>query len=274
MMREVHHIPPAPRRVRLRPLLAHRWPLLAVGGALVVLGCLFAWAMFLHEGGKFSMAPRLDQGPTRRVQGTVKAVAPPMELERQAWQHVGYDFEWRGVSLSGASFTRADLLRVGDTVDIEVLEAEPNISRIAGSMLHVDRIWLHARFWIGAMVVPGALVLLGWLAGLFQLRQVLVHGDVSVGRVLAIRPVRFVLPEMLRVAYEFRDHRATARKNSHWVRVHGELGARLVQQMQTGLLQSMPVLHDRRLPHWNRMLLPQDFLPMTTKDAQPANGTA
>ena len=24
--------------------------------------------------------------------------------------------------------------------------------------------------------------------------------------------------------------------------------------------ESLPVLHDRRMPHWNRVLLPEDFL--------------
>ena len=134
------------------------------------------------------------------------------------------------------------------------------------------RAWLQARFWIATMAVPGVLILLGWLAGFFQLRQVLVHGDVSVGRVTAIANVRFVLPEMLRVTYEFRDHRAVTRMNSHWVRVHGHLGERLVKQMHTGWLEPMPVLHDRRLPQWNRMLLPRDFLPHASQHALPANG--
>ena len=62
------------------------------------------------------------------------------------------------------------------------------------------------------MAVPGGLLLLGWLAGVFQLRHVLVHGDVTVGVVHRIVRVPLVLPEMLRVDYTFRDHRAVTRQ--------------------------------------------------------------
>lgn len=266
MQHEVRSIPPAPRRVRLRPLLAHRWPLLAIGSALTVIGSLIAWLMFLQSGGKFSLGPRLDLGPTRLVEGTVRAVLDPVEFDGRTWQDVRYDFEFRA-RLSGGSFVPAGDWAVGQTVRVEVLEADPNVSRIVGGVLHIDRKWLRGRFWIVVMTVPGALILLAWLAGVFQLRQVLVHGDVSVGRVLAVEPVRFVLPEMLSVAYEFRDHRAVSRKNRHWVRAHGALGLRLRQQLPRRRFEPIPVLHDRRLPQWNRLLLPQDFLRPVAPDA-------
>jgi hypothetical protein len=51
------------------------------------------------------------------------------------------------------------------------------------------------------------------------------------------------------------------RHGHHWVRAHGELGARLTDQAERAAFEEMPVLHDRRLPQWSRMLLPQDFLP-------------
>ncbi|CAN0501312.1 unnamed protein product, partial [Discosporangium mesarthrocarpum] len=124
----------------------------------------------------------------------------------------------------------------------------------------MSRSWLYARFWLASAVAPGALILLGWLAGLFQLRRVLMHGDVSAGRVLGVRPVRWILPEMLVVQYEFRDHRATIRRNRHWVRAHGALGSRLLHHPSPRVNDALPVLHDRRLPQWNRILLPQDFL--------------
>ena len=127
------------------------------------------------------------------------------------------------------------------------------------------------------LAVPGALLLVGWLAGVFQLRQVLVHGDVSIGVVHRVRRLPFVLPEMVRVDYTFRDHHAKTRHNHHWVRVHGELGARLLQQHEAGRYEEMPVLHDRRLPQWNRMLLSQDFLPpppaLDVDDDLPARRT-
>ena len=41
-------------------------------------------------------------------------------------------------------------------------------------------------------------------------------------------------------------------------------GMRLHKQQHTGWFEPMPVLHDRRLPQWNRMLLPLDFLPVNS----------
>ncbi|MEO6597041.1 MAG: hypothetical protein ABIP94_20035 [Planctomycetota bacterium] len=269
MKHEVRSIPPAPRRVRLQPLLAHRWPLLASGGALLVLGCLAAWLMFLQAGGKPSDQQLLQSGPVERAIGKVGTMEPAIRRDGQLWQRVHYTFAWRDGTLTGACFVPAGT-RLRDTeAPVEVLRGQPQINCIEGGVLYMDRLWLQPGFWLGIMVVPGCLVLLGWAASFFQLRQVLVHGDVSVGRVTAVSPVSLVLPEMLCVVYEFRDHRATARRNRHWVRLHGALGARLSRQLQSGRFEEMPVLHDRRLPQWNRMLLPADFLPQVSRPAEP-----
>lgn len=260
MQNEVRSIPPAPRRVRVRPLLAHRWPLLAMAAPMVVMGSLIAWAMFLQSGGKFSLGPQLDAGPTMLANGKVTEVLDSVEFDGRPWNDVRYEFEFRGSKLYGGSFVDAGLYSVGDDAQVEVLEAEPNTNRVVGGTLHIDRRWLHAQFWIVMLVTPGALILLGWLAGVLQLRQVLGHGDVSVGKVLDVRPVRILLPQMLRVTYEFRDHRARLRKNRHWVRARGALGTRLKAWDQAERREALPVLHDRRMPHWNRILLPEDFL--------------
>lgn len=278
MMHEVRSIPPAPRRVRFKSLVAHRWPLLAVGGILVVLGLLIAWLMFLQSGGKMSDSARLDRDPKGIFDGHVKSVRRAGSWDGKEWDKVDYDFTYPVpdtsivMNLSHWSFVAAGEYKAGSPVQIEVLVGDPNVSRVLGGILAQHRDWLWARFWIGTMAMPGVLLLLGWLAGLLQLRRVLVHGDVSVGRVTKVASVHFVLPEMLRVTYEFRDHHAVVRTNSHWVRLHGQLGTRLVRQMHTGWLEPMPVLHDRRTPQWNRMLLPRDFLPQTSHHALPANG--
>lgn len=266
MQHEVRSIPPAPRRVRMQPLLAHRWPLLACGTAMIVVGALIAWAMFLQSGGKFSMGPLLDAGPTEIAQGTVVRVLPATEFDDRRWNDVRYKFIWDRSNLYGGSFLPADQLEVGDEVTVELLQSDPNTNRIVGGRLHSDRRWLYARFWIVILMVPGALILLAWLTAVFQLRLVLVHGDVSVARVTEVQTARFVLPEMLWVSYEFRDHRAQMRKNRHWVRARGALGTRLQKHASIERNEALPVLHDRRMPHWNRLLLPQDFLetPPTT----------
>jgi len=260
MKHEVRDIPPAPRRVRLLPLLAHRWPLGALGVVPTVLGALIAWAMFLQSGGKFSLGPTLDQGPVERTTGIVRSVAPPVTIDGQKWQDVRYDTAWQGSRLVGGCFVPAGSCRPGDQVAVEILLADVNLHRIVGGLLHIDRRWLHARFWLVLMVVPGGLLLLGWLRSLLQLRHVLVHGLVAPGFVHRVTSVRFVLPEMLRVDYTFRDHRARSCHGCHWVRRHGELGRRLDAQRENGRFEELPVLHDRRVPQWSRMLLPGDFL--------------
>jgi hypothetical protein len=266
MQHEVRSIPPAPRRVRLRPLLAHRWPLLAGALPMVVLGSLIAWAMFLQSGGKFSLGPTLDAGPTLLAEGKVTRVLDSVEFDGQPWNDARYEFAYEGSKLYGGSFVDAGRYAVDDVVQVEVLERDPNVNRVIGGTLHIDRRWLYAQFWIVVLVTPGALILLGWLAGVMQLRQVLAHGDVSVGEVVAVEPVRFVLPETFRVTYEFRDHRARLRHNRHWVRARGALGTRLRRWHQDARSESLPVLHDRRMPHWNRILLPEDFLTQSTPD--------
>jgi hypothetical protein len=260
MKSELRRIPPAPRRVRLRPLLAHRWPLFGIGGPMVAIGSLIAWLMFLQSGGKFSLGPRLAAGPSEVVGGTAEEVRPPVEFDGRAWQDVRYSFQWHGMQLYNGCFVPSGSVEVGSDVRVRVLIDDPNISCIEDGTLHHDRDWLRAQFWLVLLTVPGSLVLLAWLAGVFQLRQVLVHGDASVASVLAVRRVPFLVPEMLSVHYEFRDHRAELRRNRHWVRAHGELGARLRQQLVREPFAEMPVLHDRRLPQWNRLMLPGDFL--------------
>jgi len=270
MMHEVRSIPTAPRRVRLGPLLAHRWPLLLLGGLCMMTGGLMAWMLFLAAGGKASDQYRLDQGPTISATAKIVRVEEPLREGGQLvpWhdgvprQTVHYTFRYRDQDHAGQSPSRIGSCLVGDSVTIELLPDEPNCNRIRGNQLVAQRGWLQPGNWLVSMVVPGALVLLGWLAGVFQLRQVLVHGDVSVGQVNAISHVRFVLPPMLQVCFEFRDHRAQLRRSRHWVREHSELGRRLLHQLHTGWFEPMPVLHDRRLPQWSRMLLPLDFLPL------------
>jgi hypothetical protein len=265
MRHEVRTIPPAPRAVRWRPLFAHRWLLFAGGGGMVVTGGLLAWLMFLQSGGKMSAGPAIERGPVERVVGALTRVDPPRTWNGGSWQAVTYRFvhelDGQHATGYGGCFVPAGDWHEHELVDVDVLTSDPNVSCIAGGVLHGEFEWLRARFWITVMAVPGGLLLLSWLAGVFQLRHVLVHGDVSIGLVHRVVRVPWVLPEMVRVDYTFRDHRAVTRHNHHWVRAHGALGARLLQQANANAFEEMPVLHDRRLPQWNRMLLPQDFLP-------------
>lgn len=274
MRHEVRDIPPAPRRLRWRPLLAHRWPMCVLGAVPAVIGTLIAWAMFLQSGGKFALGPSLDRGPVHRAVGVVTQLATPVRIDGELRQEAKYSVTWDARTGDGMSFVPVGRYSPGDRVDVELLAADPNVHRIVGGMLHIDRQWLHARFWLVALTVPGGLILLGWSASVLQLRRVLMHGDVSPGLVHRVTRVPFVLPEMLRVDYTFRDHRAIVRHNRHWVRRHGELGTRLLEQSESGRYEELPVLHDRRLPQWNRMVLPQDFLRAPPLDPIVLDGTA
>jgi hypothetical protein len=270
MMHEVRCIPTAPRRVRAGPILAHGWPLLAVGAVMTVVGGLWAWMLFLAAGAKPSDQRHLDEGPTEQVQAVVDRVDEPLRDGRGnlvQWhdavqrQTVHYQFRHRDKDLMGESFAAVGDYVVGSIVTVEVLPQEPHINRIVGTLLHVERAWLQPGNWLLVVVGPGALLLAGWLSGVLRLRHVLVHGDVAVGTVLAVSPVRGVLPEMLRVMFVFRDRHAATQRGGHWVRVHSSLGRRLAQQLQAGHFEPMPVLHGRRHPRGGRMLVPQDFLP-------------
>ena len=270
MMHEVRSIPPAPRRVRLRPLLAHRWPLLAVGGTFVVLGTLVAWLMFLYR----SADQQLDSGPTLRLDGVVQKLEPPVPWDDSERQRATFTFRWAGNDRGGHSFVVAHRHRVGERVEVEVLASDDNVSRVAGSLVQQDRAWLSAPFWLVCTTAPGALVLLVWFVSFLLLRHVIVHGDATAGRVVEIGLVKNVLPEMLRVRYEFRDHHAALRTGTHWVRLHGVLCARLLRQVRAEAYEAMPVLHDRRVPSWNRLLLPADFLARPLHFGLPANENA
>ncbi|MCB9876772.1 MAG: hypothetical protein H6835_04130 [Planctomycetes bacterium] len=253
----------------MRPLCAHRWPLLAVGGAMVVLGLLLSWAMFLQSGAMLGREALLKAGPTTEVVVRVTQVDYPRSFEGRTWDYVHYEFEHllpgapAPSRLSGTCFVPTGSLAVGQAANAAVLDADANVHCIDGGVLHMHRPWLYAPFWLANVVIPGGLILLAWLAGVSQLFRVLVHGDVSVATVRDVREVRWVLPPMLSVAYEFRDHRAVQRKNRHWVRVNGVLGRRLLEHLQRHHERplSLPVVHDRRFPQWNRLLLAQDFLP-------------
>lgn len=261
-MHEVRSIPAAPRRVRAGPILAHRWPMALIGGVMVAFGGLLSWMLFLAAGAKPSDQHWLDEGDTAEAPGVVTRVdesrirAP----DGSWWQWVHYDFTYDGNQMSSASMAPADTCSAGMTVRVEVIPQAPRINRIVGSKLHFDRAWLEPESWIAAVVVPGALLLLGWLAGAFHLRHVLIYGDVSTGKVRRARPVPWLLPEVIEVTFEFRDHRAVLRRGRHWVRARSALGAQVQHQMHTGWFEPLPVLHDRRFPQWNRLVLARDFL--------------
>ena len=90
----MRNIPPAPRRLRLRPLLAHRWPLWALGAIPTAVGVMVAWAMFLQSGGKFSLGPTLDRGPVETATAVVRQVNPPVDIDGRRREEVVYELRF------------------------------------------------------------------------------------------------------------------------------------------------------------------------------------
>lgn len=259
-MRELQGIPPAPRRVRLGALLACRWPLLATGALLVVYGCLWSLMLWFAAGGKPSEQTALDLGPVATTTGRIEAVDAPVEVGDRRLFRLTYRFSWGGTDWPAfKSFGTTPTFAVGDTVPIELLPGNPAVNRVVGTLLHVDLPILRPQAWLLVTVVPGGLMLLGWLASVFHLRRVIAYGDVGVATVTRIAPVRLVLPAVLRVDYEFKDHRAGLCRGRHWVRAHGALGVRLLRALQGCRIERVPVLHDRRHPEWSRLAQAEDF---------------
>jgi hypothetical protein len=193
----------------------------------------------------------------------------PRKVDGAPHEVIHYRFASGGREFDGTAFAPAGRFRPQDAVTVELLENEPNRNRIVGTRLHVAKAWLDPGLWFATLVVPGLLLLLGWLAGVFHLRHIVVHGDVSVATVLQIERLRWVLPATLSVRYSFKDHRAILRRGRHWVRVRGPLGQRLLSWHGDGP-QTLPVLHDRRYPQWNRLAVAPDFAP----DSHPEQPTA
>ena len=217
--------------------------------------------LFLAAGAMPSDQARLDHGPTTVTTGSVTRIDPPyVGPDRVVFERVHYQFDHAGGPLPGSAHVPADRFRPLAPVEVEYLPGEPSKNRIVGSVLMHNRSWLQPEAWFALVVVPGLLLLFGWLAGVFRLRHVLVHGDVSAGTVKSVAPRRWVLPETIVVTYEFRDHSSKLRSGQHWVRAHSAFGERLVHQQHTGWFEPMPVLFDRQFPQWSRMLIAAYFL--------------
>jgi hypothetical protein len=268
MRREIQSIPPAPRQVRWRAVLWHRWVLGLFAFAFGVYGGAVTWMFFLAFGELPSDNARLDAGRVGQATGKVlERIGRGGTLNGKPTDHWRYSFtvpktdgREREVDLNGSCFAPAGMLQVGKEVQVEFLPDEPNRSRIVGTRLDLLPLWVRPGTWFRLLVVPGLLFLLAWLANAFRLRHMMSLGDVSVAQVAEVREVRWIVPAMLAVRFEFRDHRAAPQEGRHWVRTRSHLGGRLQQQLTNGVLERMPVLHDRRWPLFSRLALPEDFV--------------
>lgn len=261
MVREIRGIPPAPRRVLWRSVLGHRWPVGLAAFVLAIYGGVWTWMLFLGQSGLARDGRRLDHEASIRLPARIVRVDPDIGRlpDGSAAERCVYEFEHRGQRLQGQSYAAAGRHQPDTQVEIELLPHEPVISRIRGEAVHLLPAWVEPGHYLATVLVPGLLLGLAYLASVFHLRHVLVHGDAGVARVLSVRPVRGLLPEMLSVRFEFRDHRADLRRSRHWVRAHSALGTRL-RAVRGDAPLMVPVLHDRRFPQHCRLVWPDGFL--------------
>jgi hypothetical protein len=261
MTREVHDVPPAPRRVRWRAVAWHRWPLALAGFLLSVYGGLFGLMFGFAGTGSLSRTDQkltagLGDGSTQRVAGLVAGVeAVPERLRGAGLEVVRFEYEHaRAGAARGQCFAPAGRFRTGDRVTVEYDVAHGELSRIVGTRVTLVSLLAFARDWFGWVVAPGLCALLLWFGSVLRLRHLLAHGDVAAVEILSARAVRGVIPNMLAVQFQFRDHRAELRRGRHWVRQRSALGVRLGDEPRR-----LAVVHDRRHPRRCRLVLASDF---------------
>ena len=136
MTREVHDIPPAPRRVRWRAVLWHWWPMAFLGFVLAVYGGLLTLMLYLAAGGKPSDDRRLDQECEETSGRVVRVEAlhgrpPRVHYDFQVTLRNGNQFLQSGTSFLPGS----ESLKAEDPIQVEYLQTEPHKNRAKGGRL-------------------------------------------------------------------------------------------------------------------------------------------
>lgn len=244
-----------------RKVLGYRWPLAAATFVLVVYGGVMNWMLFLANSARTEDAARLERGPRVALTAVVTAAEPAATADAPARQRVDYTFSADGQQWTGRGVAPRASYADHHPIRVEYLAGEPRLNRIVDAPVDTRAPWFDPGDAFALLLVPGLLLGLGYLAGVFHLRRVLAHGDVGIAAVASVRRVRWCLPDTLAVRFQFRDHRAQERTGRHWVRAHSALGERLTVMQHTGAFDRVPVLHDRRFPQHCRLVLPEDFAP-------------
>ncbi len=270
MSREVHAIPPAPRRVRWRSIFGYRWPLALAAFLLGLYAGLWTWMLFLNQ--------RLGQERLEQSDQRIEAQAEIIAVDRAGRmddgspaERVWFRFEHQGMTQTQRSFAPVGRYAVGSTETIQLITGNPEFSCLLDAQMEPSLFWIDPRSWFAVLVVPGLIAFVMWLSGVLRLYRILTHGDVGVAEIISVQAVRWVLPETWSVRFQFRDHQATVRRSRHWVRVHGDLGYRLrgFDPLAERPMR-VPVLHDRRWPQHCRLVVGGD-LPDAARDATAAD---
>lgn len=254
MTHELQSIPPVPRRVKWRAVLWHWWPVAFLGFVLGIYGGLITLMTFMAADGKPADDRLIDAGSH-----TVTGIVTKMEggkLGKWGDEPVRISYDYTTLSdrqRSGRSFAEYPELKIGDPVQIEYSNRASHKSRVVGG--HISLTPALHRFFFWTLLAPGLLFVTIWLLGVWQLRRMMRHGDIATADVMAIEPLRYVLPTMFRVVYGYRDHHATQRVVSHWVRARSVLGVRLLTHPKR-----IAVVHSRGGGGASRLVMADDFV--------------
>lgn len=254
MTREVHDIPPAPRRVRWVVVLAAGWPLGLTALVMTVYGGLIALMLFYAHDGKPYDDDALDMGPTVRTEGTVTEVVRRFEswLSGEPSERITYTFTTPGGPQTGFSFVAENRYRATDSIGVNYLPGRAETNRAQDGRLCLLGDYVSPI--IGFVVLPGLLLILLWTQGAHDLRRTLNAGDVAAAQITRVEKVAWVIPVMFRARYRFRDRHAQWRDGHHWITARSVLGTRL-----TACSGGVSVVHDRDHPQRSRLVVPSDF---------------
>lgn len=256
MRRELQQIPPAPRTPRWPPVLWARWPLAFLAFVGAVYGGVITLMFYHAAGGKPGDDTRLDRDGRRTVGKVTATNDQGSPAATDALVQVFYAYrDNKGRETKSFQFLPRDRFHTGDDLELEFLPKTPEVSRVVGTRIsNLPDLATPLWRWF---VLPGVASLGLWLFGIWRTRSLLRTGDVAMAELLSVRPVRFVVPGMLRVSYRFLDRHALQRSGHHWVRRRSCLGAKLCA---APVPQSAPVVHDRTHPWRNRVVTVDDFV--------------
>jgi hypothetical protein len=297
MALELRDIPTAPRCVRWHAVVWRAFGACLAGAVLLVYGGVLTLLLWISDRGSYyTEADRsLDRERVIHV-GRVTEVDARSSWRGDAMDLVRFRFTADdGIAQEGASFFAPGVHGVGEEVEVEY-SPRTGDSRVLGGSLVQPMEATETAFW--ATVVPGAALLLLWVAAVRRLRRVLRNGDVTIAEPVEVRRVPFMVPTMLEVRFRFRDRSARVREGHHWVRARSELGERLStaavrpsseprvlwtpkrglapvvptdwQTVRSTDLPRLCVIHDRTRPQANRLVAASDFSPASpTSPALP-----
>jgi hypothetical protein len=259
--REVHAIPPAPRRVRLRVLFERHWILGTCGALLGVYGGLFAFLLTAISGAGLSRSDTELDAAGQPVAAVVFQIDPPV---RDAdVQKVHFTFRTDdGQDTKGVSLAPLGRHAIGERVDAEYVPANPAYSRIVGTRVAGMQTASILDIWLLAVVYPGLIALAWWLWLVSRWNALLRGGDVAVAEVVEIRPRRVGFRARWTARYRLRDHHARICEGVQSVAKGSALGRRLAQGHSR-----VAVVHDRSRPTRSSLVLADDF-----HDANPKTG--